>query len=144
MKPKKLVMYLGQRVNWAGEIYQEFKDREGNSYAYQSIKGVYFGEVYPLLPGDKMNRNPKAVETDWLPTEQDRREYEAQKIVVAAKRQERLKAMKIRKPHPDITRAVGLIKPFYLWLNNLERRRFIQWFENECSKKPPKKRKGRR
>ncbi len=134
----KLVMYLGERVYWNEKTYQLFKDQKGNEYKYSGIKRIYFGEVVKLLPGDKMEVRPKTIDTEWKPTESEEKEYEAQKLVVRALRQEKLKAYKIKKPAANLTRAVKLFRPYYRLLNNIDRGRLISWFENECSKKGKK------
>lgn len=131
-------MFHGERVGFSGKILQCFRDRTGKDHNFTGIKWVYFGCVYPMV-GDSMKRKPEEIEVeDWKPTENDRNEFEAQKLVVRAKRQAMKKAMDLKKPHDDITRAVGLIRRFYVGLDNLDRRRFMDWFANECSKKGKK------
>lgn len=135
---KVKVMYHGERVNHFDKIYQVFKSKDGKTHNFTGIKNIWFGSVY-VMEKDTLKRKPEAIETDWQPTDQEREEYEAAKIVVKATRQNKLKAMKLKQPHQNIVRAIELIRPFYLHLSNLDRRRFIEWFENECSKKKGKK-----
>ncbi len=130
-------MYLGERVGFSGKVIQAFKDEKGEEHFFKGIKSVYFGDVYEMK-NETMSGKPAQVESDWKPTEKDRLEYEAQKIVVRSYRQERQKEMKVKKPHANIARAVELMRPFYIPLSNLDRRRFIAWFENELSKKVKK------
>lgn len=135
------LMYHGERVYYNGKVYQIFKDRKGEKFNWSGIKRVWFGSVYESTKtGDehRMSRRPVEIETpDWEPTEAERLEYEAQKIVVTASRQERRKAIVLKRPHDDLVRAVKLMRPFYKALSNFERQRLMEWFANECSK--PKK-----
>lgn len=134
---KVLVMYLGERISVIGKVAQVFKDKRGEEHWFSGIHRVYFGDVYTMVD-DRMSRKPVSVDSEWKPTDMDRLEYEAQKIVVRAHRQAKLTAMKMKKPHADITRAVALVRPFYWHLSTLDRRRFLEWFANACSTKEKK------
>lgn len=132
------VMFIGERVSWRGKVIQVFKDKKGEEHVFSGIKNLWFGSVYKI-EDNKMSVKPTPIESDWKPTEKDEIEYESQKIVVRAHRQSKLKALKLKKPHANIARAVELIRPFYWHLPSLDRRRFLEWFENEISKKVKKK-----
>lgn len=133
---KTEIMFMGERIHF-GKIVQFFKDAKSIPHHFSGIKNIWFGSVYEMND-DKIKVNPTAIETDWVPTDEERDEYEAQKLVVRAHRQARKKAMDIKKPHEKIVRAVELIRPFYLSLHNIDRRRFMEWFANECSRKGKK------
>jgi len=137
---KKQIMYHGERVNFTGKVVQLFKEKRGEEHLFKGIKGVWFGSVYEMV-NDTLKLKPKEVESTWEPTELERKEYEAAKIVVRGHRQNILAAMKVKKPHADISKALELIRPFTWHLSSLERRRFMAWFENECSKNPNRKKK---
>lgn len=129
------VMYMGERVHHFNKIFQLFKDKRGREYNFSGIKGVWFGDIYEVND-NKMQVRPKSVDAKgWEPTEEERHEYEAQKLVVRAKRLERQKEMNIKKPHADIVRAVDLLRPFYLSLHRFDQERFMRWVANECSKR---------
>ena len=127
------VMYHGQRVSFNGKIVQLFRDQNGKGYTFTGIKNVWFGDIY-FIENDSMKIRPQQIEQTWKPTDEDRLEYEAQKIAVAGQRQNRLKAMTFRRPHVDILRAVELIRPFTHHISMLDQRRFFEWLANECSK----------
>lgn len=44
----------------------------------------------------------------------------------------------LKRVHPDILRAVTLMRPFYKHLDNNDRRRLMDWFANELSRKGKK------
>lgn len=136
---KSKVMFIGERVGWHGKVIQVFKNKRGKEHVFRGIKNLWFGSVY-IMEDNQMSVRPVSIdESEWKPTEKEELEYEAQKIVVKAHRQNKLKAMKLSKPHANIQRAVELIRPFYNHLPSLDRRRFLEWFENEISKKGKKK-----
>lgn len=140
---KELVMYHGERVHsWTKKVYQLFKNKKGKEYQWNSIKGIYFGSIYEIERkadgSSSMLTRPKEIEEPWRqwePTEKERLEYEAQKAVVTAQRQARLKEFKLKRPHKDLTKAVELFRPFYRALTDNDRRRLVEWFANEASKK---------
>lgn len=137
------VMFLGERIRgWSHKIEQLFKAKDGKEFFFSSIKRPWFGTVYEMdLKADgsaSMAIKPKEVECDWEPTEKERQEFEAQKAVVISERQARQKAMQLKRPHDDIVRAIKLIRPFYRALPEVNRRRFMEWFANECSRKGKK------
>lgn len=146
---KKIValMYHGERVPFVGTPLQVFKDKKGKEYRWSGRKHVWFGSVYEaeyMEPGVlAMLKNPKELLATWQPTEKERLEYEAAKLGVTSYRQNRKKAYELKKPHPDLVKAVLLFRPFYFALQNIDRRRLVDWFENECSKPLKKKRRTR-
>lgn len=132
------VMYHGQRAGiYNNKVYQLFKTRDGKEYWFSRVKGLWFGDVVQMIK-DRIEIRPETVKTTWEPSEKERLEYETNKVLVTAARQERLKEMKLRKPHKNILSAVFLIAPFYRSMSDLDRRRFMKWFANECSKKGKK------
>jgi hypothetical protein len=132
----KLVMYHGERPGFMGTIRQLFKTRDGEEMYWVGRKRVWFGHVYEITHDDKMAKMPKEVEVeDWKPTDKEEKEYEAQKLVCRQIRADRQKEMKIKKPHENIVRAIGLLRPFYRALDDNDRRRFMKWVGNECGKK---------
>jgi hypothetical protein len=135
---KRQLMYLGERVRIDGKIHQCFRDKRGKEYHWMGVKGLWFGSVY-VSEDDKMAVRPEAVESDWKPSDEDIRKYEANKILVRARRQANQKAFEFKKPHPDLMKAVSLVRPFYLMISEIDRRRFMEWFSNECSKRVKKK-----
>lgn len=140
---KKQLMYLGERIGHFGKIHQVFKDKRGKTYTWNGIRGVWFGSVYEAenKKGGQltMSTRPDEVSTDWRHREQERIEYDAAKLAVAGQRQRNLGAMKLRAPPRDIMNAVACVRRYYLALSDNERRRLIDWFANECSKKGRKK-----
>lgn len=139
MKPRRpLVMYHGERDNHLGKIHQLFKDKRGKVYLFRGIR-AWFGEVYRLEAPDRILRRPTAIESDWKPTEAEEREYHSQVLIVKNMRMQNRKAMKLKRPPDDLVTSVNLFRPYYLGLNEIDRRRLLGWFANECSK-----RRGRR
>lgn len=139
MKKKKKtkvtqVMYHGERVSLFGEINQLFKDRKGEESRFRGIKRIYFGNVYEMN-GISMNSKPEPIEAGWSPTEKEELEYEAAKIAVSGHRQEQRKDMELKRPNKKVVQAVELLRPFYLVMSNVDRKRFMGWVSNECSKK---------
>lgn len=137
------VMFLGERIRgWHKKIEQLFRSKDGKDFFFSGIHRPWFGTVYEMkLKADgsaSMAVRPKEVESDWEPSEKERQEFEAAKIVVASERQNRRKAMTLKRPHDDIVRAVKLMRPFYRALPDQDRRRFMEWFSNECSRKGKK------
>lgn len=132
------VMYMGERVVQYRTIIQLFQSRDGKEHWFSKVKHPWFGTVYEMNADGTMAVRPKSVETDWEPTKLERSQWEAAKIVVASFRQEQRKTMKLKRPHDDITKAVNLLRPFYKPLTNIDRRRFIDWVANECSRKSKK------
>lgn len=133
-KRKIVLMYHGERADtWRGKIWQCFRSKDGKEHSFSGIKNIYFGECYAMLDS-KMKIRPEAV-PGWEPTEKERTEYEAQKLVVRQVRQSRLEAFKLTRPHKDVLRAVELLRPFYRALTDSDRNRFMKWVSNECSKK---------
>lgn len=133
------VMFHGDRVDVFRKPYQLFKDKAGAEHRYSGIRGVAFGRVYATEDG-KMKIHPEALTpAPWEPTDKEWAEYEAQKIVVSEWRQSRRKDMALHKPNPKIVQAVELLRPFYLSMTDLDRRRFMGWVGNECSKKKGRK-----
>lgn len=126
-------MFLGERVGWNGKVYQLFRSKDGKEHNFSGIKRVYFGDVYEMID-EKLKIRPESVD-GWEPTDKDRREYEAQKLVVTASRQANRKAMEIKRPHAEVVKAVDLLRPFYRALSHVDQRRFMEWIANECSKK---------
>src|ERR1035437_5962160 len=136
---KKAIMYHGERLTgFADKIQQLFKSKDGKEIYFSGIKILWFGCVYEM-ENNTLKIRPQEIKATWDPTEKEKQEYEAQKIVVMQRRQARLKEMKIKRPHADIVKAVELIRPFTWHLSELDRRRFFEWFRNQCSKKAKKK-----
>lgn len=129
----KTVMYLGERVTMMGSIYKLFVDKKGETYHYSKIKHVWLGSCYEITNDGKMKRNPESVE-GWEITEKERVEAEAQKLVVTAHRMTKRKAMQLKKPHPDIVKAMNLLGRFYRSMSKWDRQRFVDYLENEMSK----------
>lgn len=130
---KVLVMFLGERADNFDGINQLFVDKKGEKHLFRGLKYVWFGNVYEMTDG-KMKVRPEAVESDWTPTEEQRLEYEAQKLAVCAIRERRKKKNLSRKPHKDILRAVELLRPFYKPLSKWDRERLTDWLTHQLSK----------
>jgi hypothetical protein len=135
---KEHVMFVGERVDWRGNIYQCFKNKAGVESHFKGVKNVCFGSVYNVEDG-RIARIPVAIEPPpWHPTDKECLEHEAQKIAVYERRALNRKALQLKKPHADIAKAVELLAPFYLSMDDFTRMRFMRWFSNECSKKVKK------
>jgi hypothetical protein len=137
------VMFMGERIRgWHKKIEQMFKAKDGKEFFFSGIKRPWFGTVYEMKlsanGSASLNVRPKEVEADWEPSEKERQEFEGAKLVVTAERQARQKAMKLQRPHDDIVRAVKLLRPFYRAMPDQDRRRFMEWVSNECSRKGKK------
>ena len=138
----KPVMYMGERVSfYPQKIYKLFKGRDGTEYKFApSVSGVYFGDKYQLLPKDRMEHRPKELSVDdWQPTESERLEYEAQKIVCREFRATKRKDLELKKPHPNILKALELLRPFAMHLDETERGRLFSWLRIQCSKRKARK-----
>lgn len=141
---KRKIMFHGERVQWNGEVWQLFKDTQGKSYWWTG-RNVWFGSVYHMEKKAKgeagwtLAKRPEAVECGWQPTEAETTEYHAHKQVVLAHRQAKRKALQLKKVPPPLARAVESVRPYYLALNHVDQRRFMEWFSNECSKRKGKK-----
>lgn len=135
MKGKnRVVLFLGERVDHMGNIFQLFRDRNGEQFRYTKIKRPFFGDCYEIDKEEKMKTRPESVK-GFEPTDKERLEYEAQKLCVVAERLSRKRAMKLRSPHPDIVRAIKLLRPFYRSMTRTDQNRFTQYLENELSKR---------
>lgn len=134
------VMYHGERVGLFGEIFHLFKEKNGTERRFGgSFKRVRFGDVYPMVD-NRMKTQPEVIiPQPWEPTDQELHEYEAAKLAVRHEREQRKKDMVLKAPNPKIVQAVDLLRPFYQTMKDSDRRRFMGWVANECSKK-----KGRR
>jgi D-lyxose ketol-isomerase len=138
---REVLVYCGERVPvFSAKVLQLFKDAKGNKYHYSGIKGVYVGECYAAID-EQMKIRPEIVppEEAFALSTKDRIEAEAQMLIVRDWRAERKKAMELKRPHANITRAIDLLRPFYLGLNDLDRRRFAGYLRNEMSKRKRKK-----
>ncbi len=135
---KVIAIYLGERISALSYIYHSFKDRKGREYHFRGLRSVRVGDCYEIID-DKIATRPKAVEGFPL-TEEQEAHCDAQRVVVLAFRAAQKKAMQLKRPHEDITRAIGLLRPFYLGLSELDRRRFKEYLGQEMSKK----KKGRK
>lgn len=133
----KIVMYLGERVHWSNKIIQLFKSRDGKEYHFKGIK-AWVGNCYRLETGDKMQRRPEVLETNWEMSEKEKLEYEAQKEIVKFHRLNQRKAMELKKPHKDIVQAIYLLKKFYHSMDSIDRKRFMQYLDNQLSKRKNK------
>src|SRR4051812_45491537 len=99
MKP---VMYLGEVVDFRGRIIQLFREKNGKACHFSGrIKGVWFGSVYKTNEDGSIKTRPELVETQWEPSEAERLAYEANKITVKVRREQKRKELKIKKPHAD-------------------------------------------
>lgn len=133
------VIYCGERVDMIGNIKQLFRDEEGNEFCYTGVKRVWPGSCYEISDDEKIQRKPTEVEANGFEfTPKDRAEYEAHKLVVSATRALRRKAMAIKKPHPDIVRAINLLRPFYRNLGRFDQDRFSKYLCNQMSRKAKK------
>lgn len=139
---KSKVMYHGERIApFGGKVVQYFKNQDGKGFYFSGIKCVWPGEIYQLESGNKMFAKPKRLYDEeakqpWTMTKKDWAEFEAQKEIVKHHRRSRRKEMILKRPHPDIVRAVALLKPFYRALDHLDQSRFTKYLANQMSKKP--------
>lgn len=141
MKRKRTVMYHGERVApYGGHIRQLFKDETGKEYFFAGVKSVWVGSTYELLPGDKMAVKPERFDNDgWVMSEKEQTEYEAQKEIAKQIRAERMKVMKLKRPHKDIVKAIELLAPFFRSLDRIDQDRFMRYLTNACQRKANKR-----
>lgn len=133
------VIYCGERVGLFGRIHQLFKDKKGKEYSYTGIKDAMVGYCYEVSAKDQMSLRPKTVE-GFPMSEKDKLEMEAQKLAVRAERLMKRKAFELKRPHPDIVRALKLLAPFYRGLTRFDQDRFMSYLGNEMSRKPKRRR----
>ena len=142
MKSKYTIeyLYLGERVDYIGGINQVFRNKKGKFCHYTGVKGVYFGESYMVTKEGQIKSSwpeqPK--KQTLLPTEQDKLDYESHKELAKDARARRKKAMDLKKPHQDITKAIALLKPFARSMDNITLRRFTGYIENQLSRRSKK------
>ena len=137
MKKYDVVMYVGERSDVFDRITQVFVDRKGNEIRFKGIKGIHVGGCYLCdTKAGKMNVRPDKVPNDGFEmTDELWKKYEAAKVVIKDIRLTNRKIMEVKKAHPDIVRAVNLLKPFTRNLGKYELSRFTRYLENELSKK---------
>lgn len=138
----KEVVYLGEEVGFGSKIRQVFRDKKGEQYSFFGIKGfLFFGESYLMTEGGVMlTRNPPQPEKQTVfATEKERLTYEANKEICKYIRERRKKLMDIKKPHPDIVRAISLLRPFTRDMDFLVLSRFCNYLQQQLSKKEGKK-----
>lgn len=134
------VIYVGERADpmW-NKIWQTFRNAKGELYRYQSLKNIYVGECYWTFDDGKIKTRPEKVEKPKLSlTDQERRDYEAHKEIAKQVRLERRKAMELKRPHPDIVKAINLLKPFCINLGPSDLSRFTQYLKEQLGKRKSK------
>lgn len=135
MKP---VIYCGPRV-YASSICHLFVDEKREHYYFGNMKFVYIGNCYKMLAGDKMKRRPESIDpAPFQLTEKELRECETQKLIVKAFRDERKKAMQLKKPPEKITVAINLLRPYFQSVTWVDQKRFLAYLQQEMSKKGKK------
>ncbi len=137
-KNLRKVMYHGLRAHaLTDKLYHIFKDKKGKEFHYTgNFRFIYPGGIYWQLVGERMNVRPEsAIDMEWVWTEEDRKQYEAHKEVCKQVRLERRKQLELKRPHPDITRAIMLIKPFVNGIGMTDQERFFRYFKNQCTKR---------
>lgn len=141
-KPKKLyvAIYLGEELNFRGAIYKKFRTESGELIRFSKISGVMFGRSYAWSEAaGSMSRWPEQVFDSGLEvTDQERKEYEVNKLAVAAKRLQKSQILKDKKPHADIVKAIKLLKPFVKGMDFFTVHKFLEYVFNECYKKGKK------
>lgn len=137
-EPEEFV-YLGERVfGYNRRISQVFKNAKGKEILFSGIRGIMPGQVFWITDGTIKTRPEPIEEPSIEMSEKDWIEYEAQKAIVKIERLRRKKAMNLKAPHPDIKRAIDLLRPFAANLSSIDLRRFAEYIQNEISVKKRK------
>lgn len=143
-KTKKLypdeALYLGEELGFGGGIFKKFRTHKGEITYFSKVSGVIFGGAYAWNGKEgTMPRRPEPVYDSKLEaTDQERREYEVNKLAVTAKRLQKMQILKDKKPHPDIVKAINLLKPFVRGMDFFTVHKFLDYVFNECYKKGKK------
>lgn len=138
-KPKIVeALYLGESSNFNGDVFQDFRFKDGSIHNWSGRKNVWSGTSYQVEKSGGvylMARRPKEFEKPKLQmTSEERVKYEALKITVKAARLLKRKAMDIKRPHADIQKAIELLGPFARSLDLLDLDRFFKYIKKECVK----------
>lgn len=135
-------IYLGERYEHF-RISQCFRTAMGEIFRYSGIKDLCVGDSYLVSKDGFIAQRPKLAENPKLTlTEQERLDFAAAKEIIKHVRERKKKAMELKKPHPDIVRAIALLKPFARSMDRINLDRFTDYLRNQLSK--PEKRKRRR
>lgn len=132
-------LYLGERVNFLGRISKVFRNKKGEISSWNP-KGVYFGESYLASKDGYMKSSfpPQPEKQTIFPTDRDKAEYEAHKVMAADTRARRKKEREFKKPSKDILRAIELLRPYARYLDSIELGRFCGYIQNQLSKRRKK------
>jgi hypothetical protein len=142
---KKIVeaLYLGERISTTGNIVQDFRLKTGEVINFKSIKWVYPGGsyiVYKSKEGHHIDTKAKLIEEPTLKrSEEEERRYAVYKEACRQYRIERRKLAYSKQMHPDIQKAINLLRPFSNSVDYVTLRRFTDMIHNELSKKPRRK-----
>lgn len=142
VKEPKIVpaLYLGERSNAFGSIFQVFRISKSDTVAFNRIRGVIFGQCYGYdIANGKMKVRPDTIESNMIPTEQEELEFHSQKEIIKFIRLKKQKAMQLKKPHKDIDLAVDLLLPFTQSMDSITLSRFVGYLEYRLSKRKTKR-----
>lgn len=134
------VVYLGERMETFGKITQVFRSARGRVFRYSGIKGVGFGDNTAVTKDGRIAVRPKVSEERKIAvTPEEEAEFSAHAQIVKHERARRRKQLELKKPHPDLVRAIQLLAKFTGRMDRLELSRFCQYVETELSKKGRKR-----
>lgn len=133
-------LYLGERIDYVGNIRQVFRCKKGDLHYWQGIGGLCFGESYLVTKDGKIKKRwpPKPEKQTLFATEKEQLDFETQKLIVAHQREARKKFNDSKKPHRDIVRAIELLRPFVRNDDLLTLNRFVDYLKNQLTKKKKK------
>lgn len=134
------LLYLGERLSGLNKIVQVFRDKKLEEHCWTGIKLVFFGESYYCDADHKMTIMPDKVENQtFFATSAEKTRREVDKIACKAERESRKKTMSLDKPHDDIVRAIGLLRPFAKYMDWRTESRFFEYIRNQATKRKAKK-----
>ena len=142
MSKRVELLCLGERVALFG-IEQVFRNAKGEIVRYAKLSGYQFGESYIQTDG-KLPKRAEPLDEEkrkLTPGTEDRRQFEVHKLAVINYRRRQLNAYNLKKPHPEIVRAIELLRPFARTVDSIDLRRFMGYIENQLTK--PQRRKKR-
>lgn len=132
-------IYLGERLDLFG-IRHAFRGPDGKEKFFKGkIHGLIRGECYGISPkGEILKRPAQIVDCKLRMTDKEETEFELHKELCKHWRAKKKKALNLKKPHPDISKAIELLRPFVRYSDNIELNRFVEYLENQLSKKKRK------
>lgn len=131
-KPVEYI-YLGRLIDDFGNIKHKFRNAKNEFAYFKNISKAIIGESYPITDGSILTRPQRCDKQTLSLTDDEIRSSNANEQVVKYTVERRKKMAKIKKPHPDLVRAIQLLTPFYYELNHLSARRLTDYIHNEIS-----------